>query len=81
MKKHTLARGAALAGLVLAMSACDRGLTEVNQNPNAPTDVGPAYLLPQAITASVRTVYGAGMMLSHTSIWPQQTVQIQYPVE
>jgi len=81
MKKHTLARGAALAGLVLAMSACDRGLTDVNQNPNAPTDVGPAYLLPQAITASVRTVFGAGMMLSHTSIWPQQTVQIQYPVE
>lgn len=81
MKRDMLARVAVLAGLVLALGACDQGLTDVNVNPNAPTDVGAQYLLPQAIQASVRTVYGAGMMLSHTSIWPQQTVQIQYPAE
>jgi hypothetical protein len=76
-----LTRGALIAGLVLGLGACDRGLTDVNANPNAPTDVGAAYLLPNAIQAAVSTVDGSGMMLSHTSIWPQQTVQIQYQAE
>jgi len=81
MKATNLARSLALAGLVIALGACDNGLTDVNDNPNAPIDVGPGFLLPQAIQASVRNVFGSGTMLSHTSIWPQQTVQIQYPVE
>jgi hypothetical protein len=81
MKRNKLARVATLAGLLLALGACDRGLTSVNVNPNAPTDVGPGYLLPNAIQAPVGNIFGAGMMLSHTSIWPQHTVQIQYQAE
>jgi len=81
MISNKLARVATLAGLVLAVSACNDGLTQVNVNPNAPTDLGPGYLLPTAIQASVRNVYGSWILLSHTSIWAQQTVQIQYLAE
>jgi hypothetical protein len=81
MNGHKLARGAALAGLVLALGACDQGLTGINDNPNAPTDVGAEYLLPQAIRAAVEQEYQSFMMLSHTSIWPQHTSQVQYLAE
>lgn len=73
-------RGALLAGLVLAVGACEDGLTEANRNPNAPTDVGAQYLMPQAIRSAVENTY-ARMMLAHTSIWPQHTAQLQYPDE
>lgn len=81
MTRHTLVKGALLAGLVLALGACDNDLTDINDNPNAPTDVGPAFLLPQSIRAAVEGPFGAGMMLSHTAIWPQHAVQLQYPDE
>lgn len=69
------------AVIALVAAACESGLTEANVNHNAPTDVGAQFLLPQAIRSSVQQVYGAGQMLSHTAIWPQQAVQIQYPDE
>ena len=75
-----LARVALLAGLAFTATACD-SLTEANQNPNEPTDVGAQFLLPQAIRAAVEQTYGGGLMLSHTAIWPQHAVQIQYPEE
>ena len=34
---------------VASAGACTDGLTDINVNPNAPTDVGVAFLLPQAI--------------------------------
>lgn len=74
--------GAALiAVLALAAGACDDGLTEANRNPNAPTDVGAQFLLPQSIRTAVEQTFAAGLMLSHTSIWPQHVVEIQYPDE
>jgi len=81
MTRSKLAMTAALAGLLLAATACDDGLTDINENPNAPTDVGAQFLLPQSIRASVQTVFGAGMMLTHTSLWPQHAVELQYPDE
>ena len=81
MNTRILARGALAVGIITALAACDQGLTDVNVDPNAPTDVGPAYLLPQAIQASVGAVDGAGIMLTHTAIWPQQIVELQYPDE
>ena len=80
MMRNKLARVAVLVGLVWAVSACD-SLTEINENPNAPTDVGPQFLLPQAIQNSVQPAFGAGQYLSHTGIWPQHIVQLQYPDE
>jgi Starch-binding associating with outer membrane len=81
MKISVIAKRVLLAGLVLAIGACDEGLTEVNENPNAPTDVGAQFLLPQSIHQSVGATFGAGQMLSHTAIWPQHAVELQYPDE
>lgn len=77
-----LSKVAALAfGLALAVSACDQGLTDINENPNQPTAVPVEFLLPTAIQSSVQAAMGSWQMLSHTNIWPQHTVQIQYPDE
>ena len=81
MNRAMLTKRVLVAGLVLVMSACDEGLTEINLNPNAPTDVGAQFLLPQAIRASVEATFGSSQMLSHTAIWPQHAVQLQYPDE
>lgn len=81
MKSSLIVRRVLLAGMVLAVGACDEGLTEINENPNAPTDVGAQFVLPQALRSSVEATFGGGQMLSHTAIWPQQGVQLQYPDE
>ena len=74
-------RTAVVAGLAWAVASCTEGLTEINVNPNAPTDVPAQFLLPQAIQNSVQQTFGAGQMLQHTGVWPQHFVQIQYPSE
>ena len=78
MNRHMLVRGAALAGLVLALGACDQGLTEVNVDPNAPTDVGPEYILPHTIETGVGRICCSRGMLDD---WAQQTSEIQYAEE
>lgn len=75
-----IVRGLALAGMVAALGACE-DLTSINENRNAPEDVGPEYLLPQAIRSGAEASFGATMMLSHTGIWAGHAVQIQYPDE
>ena len=57
------------------------GLTDINTNPNVPTDVPAELLLPQAIQNTVQAAFGTGQMMHHTGIWPQHFVQIQYPDE
>ena len=79
MNSYALINRVLAASLVLALGACDSGLTDVNDNPNAPTDVAARFLLPQSLRAGVEATFGGGEMLSHTAIWPQQAVQIQYP--
>ncbi len=76
-----VALGAILVGLVWAGAACTDGLTDINENPNAPTDVPVEFLMPQAIQVSIQNTFGAGQMLQHTGIWPQHFVQLQYPDE
>ncbi len=76
-----LARTAVFVGLVWAAASCTDGLTDINTNPNAPTDVPARFLLPQAIQNPVQAAFGTGQMLQHTGIWPQHFVQIQYPDE
>jgi hypothetical protein len=81
MRKNLMARVVLLVGLVWAVGACNDGLTDLNTNPNQPTDVPVDFLLAQAIQGGVSATFGAGQMLQHTAIWPQQFVQIQYPDE
>jgi len=72
---------ALLVGLGFAAVACSDGLTELNENPNGPTAVPVEFLLPNAIRNTVGAALGSGQTMNYTSIWPQHTVQIQYPDE
>lgn len=80
MKRIHVARAALVVGLVWAISACD-SLTDINTNPNQPTDVGPALLLPNAIRNGVEAAFGAGQYYSHTGPWAYHVVELQYPDE
>ncbi|MDH5804060.1 MAG: SusD/RagB family nutrient-binding outer membrane lipoprotein, partial [Gemmatimonadota bacterium] len=80
MTRKKLAGVALLVGLVFAAGACEP-LTDVNNNPNAPTDVPARFLLPQSIRVAVEQTFGAGQMLQHTGLWAQHFAQIQYPDE
>jgi hypothetical protein len=80
MKAQLLTRSALAAGVLLVGGGCEP-LTEVNKNPNAPTDVGAQFLLPQAIRAAVENTFSDFPMFSHTGIWAQQLVELQYPDE
>src|SRR5688572_315160 len=64
--------------LALAISACDDGLTDINENPNAPEDVGPDLLFPQGTVRAVQTIRGGGWDLHLTSLWAQHFAKIQY---
>jgi len=81
MTNAMIAKRVFVAGLVLAIGACGEGLTEVNENPNAPTDVGAQFLLPQSIRAGVEQGINGALMQSHTAIWPGHFVELQYPDE
>jgi len=82
MKRQSRVAAAALVvGLVWAAGGCSDGLTDINKDPNQPTVVPVEFLLPNAIRATVEGVYGSWQLLSHTSIWPQHTCQLQYPDE
>lgn len=73
----------AIAALSLAwgLSACDQDLAGINENPNAPTDVGAPFLLPQVIQTGVSAVLGSGLNMNHTGLWAQHFAKIQYANE
>lgn len=79
MKSKSLV-AALLVGLGLAAGACDN-LTDINENPNAPTSVPAQFLLPSALQVAVNNAWGTGEMLQHSGIWAQHFAQIQYPDE
>ncbi|MBT8398669.1 MAG: SusD/RagB family nutrient-binding outer membrane lipoprotein [Gemmatimonadetes bacterium] len=72
---------ALLVGLGLASAACSDGLTDINVNPNGPTAVPVATLIPTSIQGAVNKAFGTGEMLQHSGIWAQHFAQIQYPDE
>jgi hypothetical protein len=73
--------GVLAAVLILAASGCEDGLTDLNENPNAPTDVPATLLIRPAITASATNGMGVGMTWNHAGLWAQHFAQIQYPDE
>jgi hypothetical protein len=73
--------GASFLALALAVGACDDGLTDINDNPNAPTDVPTDLLIRPSITNSAGTALGVGMTWNHPGLWAQHVAQIQYPDE
>ncbi|HEX6060234.1 MAG TPA: SusD/RagB family nutrient-binding outer membrane lipoprotein [Gemmatimonadaceae bacterium] len=78
MRYHKLTHAATGLALALSASACDQGLTGLNDNPNAPTDVSAPFLFPQGVTALVGLTRGAGYDLTMTSLWAQHFAKIQY---
>lgn len=73
-------RSVAVATLAAGLAACNNDtLTNLNQNPNAPTTVEPALLFTSG-TASVM-FYLRGTSFEHglTSLWVQHYAEVQYP--
>jgi hypothetical protein len=67
------------AGLVLALvsAACTSDFTEINDNPNAPTDVDAQFLITHATVDAVRNVAGSWDK-TLLGMWAQHTSQIEY---
>jgi hypothetical protein len=79
MKLTRISTPAALA-LALVAGGCNDGLTDVNNNPNVPTDVPTSLLIRPAITGSAAFL-GVGMTWNHAGLWAQHVAQIQYTDE
>lgn len=73
-------RGLIAAALlpVLGLGACDNDITSLNENPNAPTVVGPEYLLPSVIQEAVDQLLGTGLDRGVASVWAQHYARLQY---
>lgn len=67
--------------LALAASACDRGLTDLNENPNEPVAVGAEYLFTNAVEASVTRTLGSFVNLDLTGLWAQHYAETRYSTE
>jgi hypothetical protein len=72
---------ASVLALALSLGGCAEGLTDINANPNAPTDVPTDLLIRTAITGSAGQALGVGMTWNHAGLWAQHFAQIQYPDE
>lgn len=78
---RSVAVAALLLALTLGVGACGEGLTEVNENPNEPTDVPADVILPNAIADLGNTMWNSFWHMSLFSTWAQQLGEIQYPDE
>lgn len=65
-----------IVALALAASGCTDGLTDINANPNTPTDVPGAYLLAPAIEGGMSQVNGTGLNLDLGSILTQHLAKV-----
>lgn len=71
---------AAASALVLALgaSACDAGLTEINENPNDPEVVPADNVFANGTSAAVSRAFGANFNMTLTALWAQHMAKIQY---
>lgn len=81
MKWNRTLSVAAIATLALGGGACDDGLAELNDNPNAPADVPAQVVLPEAIQSTVELFNGTTFNLEFAGIFSQQWAKIQYVEE
>ena len=81
MKISRLTAVPSVLALAVAAGACDDGLTDINRNPNGPTEVTAEFLFPQGSVASVATARGAGFDMTFTSLFAQHFAKIQYTEE
>lgn len=66
--------------LLLSASACDKGLTDVNRNPNAPEQVSSGLLFASGTISAVRRVRSDIEITPDAfAHWPQYLAEYQYP--
>lgn len=81
MRLSKISRAAPVFALALLAAACDNGLTGLNDNPNAPTQVSPQYLFPNGVTSTVQSIRGGGFDLTFTSLWAQHIAMDRFTDE
>ncbi|HEX6941101.1 MAG TPA: SusD/RagB family nutrient-binding outer membrane lipoprotein [Longimicrobiales bacterium] len=82
MRSNRLLNGLAVVALAGGLAACDQDLASINENPNEPSDVDAALILPQAIQSATDQVLGAGYWnLEGLGLWAQHYAKIQYTNE
>jgi len=80
MKKQTMVRLLPLLALSMGAAACE-GLTDLNENPNAPTDVPAEFLLTEGQQAAANRLLGSFWNVGHGEVLSQHMAQIQYAEE
>lgn len=82
---RTMNRSSALALtatlLVAATTGCDDGLTEINNNPNAPDQATAEQLFANGVEASISRAFGAGLHMDLTALWAQHYAEHLYTIE
>lgn len=71
-------RGALVALGILVAGGCDRGLTDINRNPNAADQATAEQLFANAVEASTSRVLGTAVHMSITALWAQHYAQHRY---
>ena len=74
--------GACTLAVALLVTGCNNDrITNVNNNPNAPGTVQPAFLFPSAVTDVVGRARGGSLDLTLTSLWSQQIAMDRFTDE
>ncbi len=82
MTRSKLLRSGSMVALAAMVAAgCDRGLTDLNQNPNSPSDVGAPLLFSAGIQSVVARTLGSTFFWDYTNAWSQHWAKIQYTNE
>lgn len=80
MTMRKLIQGIGILALTAAVGACN-DLTEVNVDPNNPTDVAAKYLMVDAMRETVSQSVSGAISYRNTAVWAQHNAEIQYPDE
>jgi len=80
MKNSILVRLAPMLALTMGAAACD-GLTDLNQDPNAPTEVPARFLLTDGQQDAADRLLGSSFNFGYGEVLVQHLAQIQYAEE
>jgi hypothetical protein len=67
--------------LAAAVGGCADGLTELNENPNEPVNVGAEFLLPSAIVSGATRAHGSSLNMDLVGLWVQHYAEHLYTIE
>jgi len=81
MTNKTFFRAGASAAIMVALLACGNGLTDVNRNPNNPTDASATSLFTNAVRSSVDRWLGTTYDWRGGEFLSQQLAEVQYTDE